>query len=330
MPEDSQYLNTAMSGGMKWTAVVRLLLGATLGLPALCIAQEREAGASQFPVLTGEYLGQEQPGLNPAVFAPGLVSRPLGFAIPPDGRMIVFASWGGEPRARIMFLELENDHWAPPRVMPFSGEYMDWDVNFSPDGQLLYFSSRRPRPGTSEPIEDADIWFVRKTDNGWGEPQHLGSPVSSALDEVHPTVAGNGNIYFFGRRDGGPGGADVSVARFVDGEYLAPELLGSEINTEHAEMDPFISPDESFLIFHSDRPGGPGRMNLYISFRDEEGNWTQAVSMGESVNPEGATTYCGRVSHDGRFLFFHRIEGDERNAYWVSAEVIEQLRMPGS
>lgn len=291
-----------------------------------CTSQEGAPDSTQFSILTGDYLGQTPPGQTPTIFAPGLLNRPLGLAVSPAGNQIVYASWGGEPRARIMILERTADRWSTPRVASFSGEFMDWDVNMSPDGSRLYFSSRRPRPGETTPIEDADIWFVERIGDRWGSPQHLGPTVNTELDEVHPTIARNGNIYFFGRRDGGFGGADISVTRLVNGEYTPPELLGRAINSEHHEMDPFVAPDESYLIFHSDRPGGPGRMNLYISFRADENTWSESIELGPQINKEGATNYCGRVSHDGRYLFFHVRQGEESNVYWVDAEVIQQLK----
>ena len=115
-----------------------------LGGSTSALAQEVRSDSIEFPVLTGEYLGQETPGLTPAVFAPGLFTSPLGIAVLPDGREIAFASWGEEPRARIMISRIQGGRWTAPETAPFSGEYMDWDINFSPNGKRLYFTSRRP------------------------------------------------------------------------------------------------------------------------------------------------------------------------------------------
>jgi Tol biopolymer transport system component len=294
--------------------------------PASLGAQEDPPGSTTLPVPHGPYLGQEGPGLTPMPFAVGILPSTLGLAIPPGGEEIVFASWGGEPRARIMVTQLGANGWTPPDTASFSGVYMDWDINVSPDGRRLYFSSQRPRPGEVEPIQDADIWVVERLGEGWGEPRHLGSPLNTTNQEVHPTVSEKGTLFFFGGREGGPGGADIHMAPFVDGSFVPPVTLGSAINTEHNEMDPFIAPDESYLIFHSDRPGGSGRMNLYVSFREEDGSWSPAVRLGDEINKPGAVTYCGRVSQDGRFLFFHTLAGEERILYWVDAKVIERLK----
>jgi len=81
-------------------------------------AQDLPDDSTAFPVLFGPYLGQEEPGLTPVPFAQGLFARPLGLAIPPGG----------------------EEGWTRPVTAPFSGVYMDWDINISPDGHLLRMS----------------------------------------------------------------------------------------------------------------------------------------------------------------------------------------------
>ena len=151
----------------------------------------------------------------------------------------------------------------------------------------------------------------------------MGAPVNSDGNEIHPSTALNGNIYFFGRY-----GADICVARCEDGHYREPEVLGNEVNSGFVELDPVIAPDERFLIFHSNRPGGFGGNDLYISFRDPEKNqWLKAVNMGKGINTENSD-YCARLSSDGKYLFFSRknLKTGKSDFYWVSAVIIENRR----
>ncbi|MFC1476846.1 TolB family protein [candidate division KSB1 bacterium] len=288
---------------------------------SLTYSQEKQ---EKFPVLTGPYLGQKPPGLTAEIFAPELIGSPLGIAVSPDAHEIYYAMWGGEPQARIMYVKYENGRWTAPQTASFSGEFMDWDVNFSPDGSRLYFSSRRPLPGSDTPKEDADTWFVERTAAGWGTPQNPGLPVNTEKEEVHPTVAANGNLYFFCNIDDGSGN-NIYLSRYINGSYAKPEKLGMAINTGHHEMDPFIAPDESYLIFHSERPNGIGTYDLYISFRKENKAWSPAINMGEHVNAE-RNNLCGRVSHDGKYLFFRSTRNGVRGAYWIDAAIIETLK----
>lgn len=301
---------------------VIMILGLFL-LPE-CFAQ------NDFPVLKGPYLGQVPPGDTAVLFAPGVLSddthSPLGIAVTPDGKEIFYTLFSGPGMGTIVFTKEDNGIWTKPQTAHFSGEYRDWDLNLSPDGKTLYFSSLRPVSDSTGQKKDADIWFVKKDSKGrWGKPIKPGSPLNSNLHEVHPTIAVNGNIYFFSRE--GKQQPDIYISKFINGIYLKPEKLGDSINTEYNEADPFIAPDESFIIFQSKRPGGFGANDLYISYRKEDGTWFNSINMGPKINTENSD-YCGRVSHDGKYLFFSRSKAEIwiSEFYWIDAKIIEDLK----
>jgi Tol biopolymer transport system component len=284
------------------------------------------AQSQEFPELQGPYLGQHEPGLTATLFAPDLLIRPLGLSFTKDGKELYYASWQGEPRVRIMFMRLVDGAWTESATPSFSGTYEDWDLNISPDGNRLYFSSKRPRMGEGEPRTDSDIWYVERGASGaWGEPHNLGSPVNTDGDEVHPTVSSDGTVYFFAGYDGGMGSADIYLSQFVNGHHTTPENLGAPVNTEVAEMDPFVAPDESYLVFHSRADGGYGENDLYISFRQADGSWGKPVNMGPKINGE-ASDYCGRFTIDGRFFIFKSTKNGVRGIYWIDAKVLQSLR----
>ena len=284
------------------------------------------ARTQEFPVLTGPYLGQEEPGLTAKLFAPDLLMSPLGLSFTPDGKELYYASWQGEPRVRIMVMREVDGRWTESTTPRFSGTYEDWDLNLSPEGSRLYFSSKRPRAGEGEPRTDADIWYVERNTSGeWGEPQNLGSPVNTDGDEVHPTVTSDGTVYFFSGYEGGMGGADIYGSRLVDGRYTRVENLGPTINSAESEMDPFVAPDESYLVFHSRAQGGYGENDLFISFRQADGSWGEPVNMGPRINGE-SSDYCGRFTIDGRFFIFKSTKNGVRGIYWIDARVLEDLR----
>jgi Tol biopolymer transport system component len=75
------------------------------------------------------------------------------------------------------------------------------------------------------------------------------------------------------------------------------------------------------MIFASDRPGGYGRTDLYISFAGDEGDWGEPRNLGPLLNSSGFD-YSPMMSPDGKILFFTRhLEGDA-NIYWVDASAI--------
>jgi len=289
--------------------------------------------SDEFPVLKGDYFGQKPPGTTPKVFAPGIVSTnksEFNAAFSPNGKEFFFSV--NEPSGREtmmfmkcennqwMFMKCENNQWTPPQSAPFVSNQNDCDPFFSHDGSRLYFISTRTKKN-DERSKDWDIWYVERTNSGWSEPRNLGPPVNSHQDEYYVSL--KGTIYFASNRTGSYGSFDIYRSRYVDGHYLEPENLGGSINTKYLEHDPFIAPDESYLLFTSvDRPGGFGAGDLYISFHRKEGTWTEAKNLGKAINTSGYD-FCPMVSPDGKYFLFTR----KGNIYWVSMEVIKQLKL---
>ena len=122
--------------------------------------------------------------------------------------------------------------------------------------------------------------MVEKTQTGWSEPANLGLPVNTPSQEFYPSVSANGTLYFSSNRDGGKGSGDIYHTQFVNGKYSTPENLGDSINTKTFEGDPYIAPDENFLILTAyNRSDGLGDGDLYISL-NRDGHWTPGEKSG--------------------------------------------------
>jgi len=312
----------------------------------LCALMIFIAGCAQqedFPVLKGPYLGQKPPGMTPELFAPGIVSSKhqehSSLSISSDGREMWWSRWhlpldtNKYPQV-IMFIKYENGRWSQPKVAPFSGKYRDGGPAFSPNGNKIFFYSRRPLEEGTDEMHDNDIWYVERTQDGWSQPINLGSKVNSPYVDATPSLAANGNLYFTSNRiqyDDPTGNTDIFVSEFVDGDYTDPKGLGSAINTPYArDCFPLIAPDERYIIFSRDNrlfdtEGNviSGSIKLMISFKDNRGEWLEPVDMG----PLFANTRFPSISPDGKYLFFTKYtEGGHEDFYWVDARIIEQLR----
>lgn len=285
------------------------------------------SAAEADPPLQGPYLGQKPPGPTRATFAPGFVStgaRELNATFTPDGDELFFTRRIDE-RMTLMVTRRVDGFWTPPAVAGFSGVFADVDPFVSRDGTRLYFSSKRPLTGGGEE-KDADLWFVeRQSGGGWGEPRHLSELATAGKDDYYTSVSDEGDLYFsiFGSDRKG----DIYRARRKESGFGATEKVGAPISTEATEHDPYIAPDGSYLIFTSDRPGGRGSGDLWISFVAPDGTWGEPVNMSE-VNSPGYD-FCAMVSPDGRYLFLTSSVGRENDVFWVDAEVIEELRPSG-
>jgi Tol biopolymer transport system component len=273
--------------------------------------------------LKGPYLGQQQPGSKPRPFARGIISTFLtihgNVSFSPDGKEIYWSPMADkEPyTTTILFTKLDNGLWTAPMPVSFSSEFHD-DVPFlAPDGKL-YFLSSRPTERSGQPGGE-NLWCVERVTGRWTAPRIV-SPVINAMEpHWQLSVSKDGSVFFASGQGQGRGLTDIYVSRPTDKGYGKPVNLGPGVNTEYTDFAPWIAPDESYLIFTRIRTGG-GEDGLYISFRDEKGNWAEAQSLGiDGMLPS--------LSPDEKFLFFTgSAEKGEKGIYWVAAGFIEERR----
>ena len=148
-----------------------------------------------FPALEGPYLGEIQQDAIPRLFAPGIVCTGMDdrdIAISPNGKEIFYGVLE-KPHYVLIWLKEKNGVWQSHKIVPFSGSYNDYEPQFSPDGNRLYFCSDRPLNGSGEP-KDSDIWYVDREGEGWGEPINIGPPINTTNNEYYPSVTKNGTI----------------------------------------------------------------------------------------------------------------------------------------
>ena len=251
----------------------------------------------------------------PQVFAPGIVSTEyaeFGITIMPDFPEIYFTRRGEMPNPRagkIMVMKMVDGNWQKPEIASFSGRYNDMEPLITPDGRKLIFGSNRPLSGNSEPGNFLQ-WYVEREDNTWSEPNILGPPFDKGF-VMYPTVANNGNLYYTAE-DG------IYVSCFINGFYHNPQKLSDEINFLPRAAHPFISPDESYLIFDA-QPRGSMKSDLFISY-NENGEWTKATKLSGNINT-AETQAIPLISPDEEYFFFVR-SGD---IYWIRTANIKEL-----
>jgi len=289
------------------------------------------AQQNEFPVLRGPYLGQKPPGMTPEVFAPGVISHGFhehSLTISPDGNDLFYVTTdAGYSLYRIIYLRKTNHVWSAPQIAPFSSDYYDLCPSFSPDGKRLYFVSTRPVSGQTKGKDVGRIWYVEKTGDSLGMANYLELPIHSDADIANPSISANGTLYY--QYSYGEKGWDLYRSRFTDGKYGEPENLGDKINTLHNESAPFIAPNESYLLFHSNRPGGYGGMDIYVSYEQPDGSWGQPINLSKKIN-SSASDWRPILSPDGNYLFFSSYKTLESDNYIGKSykELIELYRNP--
>lgn len=273
------------------------------------------------------YLNQKFPGPVPSLFAPNVVSSKshyeYGSTFSKDGTEFYYAVIINS-KPQIRWIRFVDNAWTTPQTVIASNAYEYNDPILSPDEKRLYFISDQAQNGKGEK-KDFDIWYLERQKDGWAQtPVNAGPAINTKKNEYYMSFTKAGTMYFSSNGDTDQTtdqNYDIRLSRFSTGAFEPSEKLLDAINTEHYEADVFVSPDEQYVIFCSERPGGLGKGDLYISFKDNNGKWQKAKNMGNVVNTEGYE-FCPFVTGDGKNLFFSR-DGD---IFWISATVIESLK----
>ena len=201
---------------------------------------------------------------------------------------------------------VKNNMWDHPTILSFCDGYSYLEPFLSNDGKKLYFASDRPLKESDVSKKDFDIWYVeRKNKNSnWSKPINLGIPVNTENDEFYPTLADNGNLYFTMDSKSGMGKDDIYYCKWSDSGYSSPILLDGNINSDGYEFNAFISKDESFIIYSKyNSKDGFGSGDLYISRKNENGEWKPAENMGNIINTK-YMEYCPFYDNKSNTLYF--------------------------
>ncbi|MBN2271003.1 MAG: protein kinase [Sedimentisphaerales bacterium] len=202
-----------------------------------------------------------------------------------------------------------SDPWGEPKNLGprVNTQASETPTCISSDDLDLYFMDwpdpyRRPGGHGS-----TDIWMTRRSakDAPWGEPVNPGPPISTSDEEGDGFLSTDGLALYFCRRERN---SSVRHDLFVTtratkrGRWGPSVNLGQTVNSPAIDSEPWISPDNLVLLFMSDRPGGFGDSDVYLSRRSAiDQPWSKPVNLGPTVNSP-TTDYHPCVSPDGSIL----------------------------
>lgn len=151
------------------------------------------------------------------------------------------------------------------------------------DQQQLFFTGRL---GIG-PQYDEDIYVCERDRKGrWKPPVGISGKINTEQNEGTCTIAADGRTIIFTSCQGRNtlGSCDLYISRKVGDQWTEVENLGPKVNTKFWESQPSLSADGNTLYFVSDKPNGYGNRDIYVSRRDEKGNWTEAENLGADIN----------------------------------------------
>jgi hypothetical protein len=279
-------------------------------LLSLLIMSSGSHAQYDFPVLEGPYLGQKPPGLTPEPFAPGIVTT-KGFD---DGG--VFSLDMGEfyfirgrldnKKAESVIYKQKNNLW----IETVGKDAQPFYPFFAPDGKTMHLGKQ----------------YKDRTDTGWSEIKSLGAPFEE-INIMSLSASSKGTYAIDERRPNDDG--VLRFSRLIEGKREAPRPFSKEINSGTRNSHPFIAPDESYIMWDGIKDNGFGNVDLYISFRQQDGSWGAAINMGDKINTDSYEA-GPKVTPDGKYIFFVRNMGSDKfenvDIFWVDAQIIETLR----
>lgn len=212
--------------------------------------------------------------------------------------------------------------------VPFEPENMGKEINsevfeyppaFTVDGETVYFTRRKIRPGFTEEqarmrpgLYNEDIMVSYKKDGKWQPAQDAPGNINTDYNEGSIAISPDGSFMIFTacERPEGIGSCDLYISFLKNGKWTKPANMGEPVNSRFYESNATISFDGRTIYFTSNRPGTHGNLDLWTSTRDDNWNFSVPVNLGPKINtsendhipfihPDDQTLYFVSMGHPG-------------------------------
>ncbi len=167
------------------------------------------------------------------------------------------------------------------------------DDEFNPDPNGYYYE---------------DVFIANRIGSTWTSPESIGENINSKNHDASIALSADGQklfVFHSTEKDGG----DIYMSQLKGNVWGKPVPLNTNINTKYWEGSVSLSADEKTLYFASDRPGGFGGRDLYMSKKEKDGTWGKAQNLGPTINtkynddspfihPDGITLFFSSEGHN--------------------------------
>ena len=262
--------------------------------------------AQKTPENLGSAVNSEYSELNPVISPDGRTLY-FGRKSHPANRYGVKGSETISGSQDIWFSEKVGDTWSTARRLSevLNRDQYNTILSISPDGQTILLKGAYVN-GT---YETRGFSISNKTTAGWTVPVKIEIPgyeqLSKGKNEYgYLTMDGKALLLAFARKKNSEDD-DLYVSFFEEGRWTRPLDLGETINTKYSETTPFLSADGKTLYFSSDRPGGQGSQDIYLTRRldDTWQNWRKPQNLGSPINTEEYDAYYS-IAAKGDYAYF--------------------------
>ena len=235
-----------------------------------CNTKNQKVKDNDSPITKEIYFRQKAPGLNPEVFAPGIVSINGRFegaiSFSPDLKEMYFGANNENEETSIYFSKLKGNKWTPIKKANFTKGQKKEEMHpfVSRDGKKIYFTA------LDSIFADEKIWYINRSENSWSDAVLLDSPINDNL-VFFPNQSNNGDLYYFNLSK-----MKTYYTPNENGEFKEIKEVQHEFG-HHA----FISPSQDYLVF-TGRSQDEGRKDndIYVCFKQKDSTWTKPINLG--------------------------------------------------
>ncbi len=163
---------------------------------------------------------------------------------------------------------------------------------------LLVFT-RRTGPNREDFIESSMVGAT------FGQSKLINGDINLETNKGALSVSQDGEWMIFAGQFSGQSylSFDIYISYYTPQGWSDPQKMGNGINTDFYESGPTLSPDKRDLYFCSNRPGGYGGRDLYVSHRQPNGQWTEPVNLGPAIN-SGGEELAPYIHADNQTLYY--------------------------
>jgi outer membrane protein OmpA-like peptidoglycan-associated protein len=217
-------------------------------------------------------------------------------------------SFGKDGSNDVWYTEYRNSRWDIARRMPNNINKDRYNDIFSitPDGNTLLIRGAYNR-GRKQ--NEVGISMCKKTERGWSQPEQIDIPKLESMCKgyyLSAYLSNNGKVMMMAFSDKKKSNKDDIYLSFMDkkGEWSKPENLGSDVNTSGVETTPFLASDNQTLYFASDRSGGQGGLDIWVTKRKNRfwNSWTEPQNLGSVINSDEDDYYYS-IAANGQYAY---------------------------
>ncbi|MBP6385035.1 MAG: OmpA family protein [Pseudarcicella sp.] len=229
----------------------------------------------------------------------------------------------------IYITQLENGIFGTPKSISdkINTPNNEGTASISGDGNTLVFTACN-NPLTIQ--GSCDLFVSYKKNNDWSKPINLGKNINTENWESQPSLSIDGRtLYFVSNRKGGAGAKDIWASQMNDlNQWQIAQNLGKEINTPEDDISPFIHSNSSTLFFASAGHIGMGGLDIFLTHKKNETNWTVPENLGFPINNanDQLSLYITADNKKGYFSIENNLNNYNRQIKLINFDIPDSLK----